>query len=50
MYGTMARINHYDDGRLQRSEIDLDRDGFLETVRTFDRYGEVVSSETRRRN
>jgi hypothetical protein len=45
-YGTVVRINTYALNRLQRAEIDLDRDGFRETARSFDRYGEVTSSET----
>lgn len=47
--GVMARINHYDDWRLARAEIDLDRDGFLETIRTFNRWGEIADTETRTR-
>ncbi len=48
MYGYVVRIDHYDTHRLVRSEIDLDRNGFRETVRTFDRYGEIVETEARR--
>jgi hypothetical protein len=49
-YGTVAVVNHYDAGRLVRAEVDLDRDGFLETLRTVDRFGEVTKTETRRPN
>jgi hypothetical protein len=45
-YGWVVRINHYADLRLERSEIDLDRNRSLETVRVYDAFGEVVS-ETR---
>lgn len=45
--GRLARVNHYDTETLQRAELDLDRDGFLETVRTFDRFGEITGTETR---
>jgi len=47
--GVLARVNYYAGLRLTRSEIDLDRDGFLETVRSFDPFGEVVDAETRPR-
>lgn len=47
-YGQVVRIDHFSPFQLERAEIDLDRDGFLETVRTFDRFGEIVSTETRR--
>lgn len=47
--GTIARINHYDAFRIVRAELDLDHDGFLETEQTFDRYGLVTSTRTRRR-
>lgn len=42
-YGWVVRINHYADLRLQRSEIDLDRNRSLETVRVYDRFGEIVT-------
>ncbi len=45
--GQVARINHYENLRLHDTEIDADRDGFLETLRTYDRFGEVLSIETR---
>lgn len=46
--GVMARVDYVGEGGfIERAEIDLDRDGFLETVRTFDRYGEITATETR---
>jgi hypothetical protein len=48
-YGHAVRIDHYGPFHLERSEIDLDRDGFLETIRTYDRYGEVIETTTRTR-
>lgn len=48
--GRLARINYYEDFQLARSESDLDGDGFLETVRTYDDVGETVSTEMRRPN
>lgn len=44
--GRIVRVNHYASLRLERAEIDLDRDGSLETVRSFDPFGEVTA-ETR---
>lgn len=49
VYGHVVRIDHFGDFHLERAEIDLDRDGFLETVRAFDRFGEIVRTETRER-
>ena len=46
-YGHVVRIDHYGPFHLERSEADLDRDGFLETIRNYDRYGEVTESATR---
>ena len=46
-YGHVVRIDHYGPFLLERSELDLDRDGFLETVRTYDRFGEVTETTTR---
>lgn len=46
-YGTVAVVNNYVHGRLRRAEVDLDRDGFRETLRTFDRFGEITRTETR---
>lgn len=43
--GLLIRTNYLERGLVTRSEIDLDRDGFQETRRTFDRFGEVVASE-----
>ena len=48
-YGHVVRIDHYGPFHLERSELDLDRDGSLETVRTYDRYGEVTETTTRSR-
>jgi hypothetical protein len=48
-YGFVVRINHYEAHQLSSSEVDLNRDGFLETVRTYDRFGEVSETETRSR-
>lgn len=45
--GRLARVNFYANLRLERAEIDLDRDGFLETIRGFDEFGEITSTETR---
>lgn len=45
----LLRIDYYNNLRLDRVEIDLDRDGFLETVRTIDPIGEVTATETRAR-
>ena len=45
----VVRFNHYRNGLLDRAEIDLNRDGFAETLRTFDRFGEITSEETRQR-
>ncbi|MGQ0532932.1 MAG: putative signal transducing protein [Caulobacteraceae bacterium] len=47
--GRVARVNHYENLRLSRSESDLDGDGFLETVRTYDELGEISGTETRQR-
>jgi Putative prokaryotic signal transducing protein len=47
LHGHVVRVNHYNAFRLQRSEIDLDRNGSLETLRTFDRFGEVTSTQMR---
>lgn len=46
-FGHVVRIDHYGAFRLERSELDLDRDGFLETVRYYDRFLEVTRTETR---
>jgi Putative prokaryotic signal transducing protein len=45
--GQVARVNYYDNHLMYQSEIDVNRDGFLETLRTFDRYGEITTTETR---
>jgi hypothetical protein len=45
--GRVARVEYYADLRLARSESDLDGDGFLETVRTYDALGEISATETR---
>jgi Putative prokaryotic signal transducing protein len=45
----IVRVNYYNGHLLSRAEIDTDRDGFLETVRTFDRFGEVTKTELRER-
>ncbi len=47
--GRVARVNHYVGGFVQYAEFDENRDGFLETVRTYDRYGGVLSTQTRTR-
>lgn len=47
--GRIVRTEYFEDFRLIRSEHDLDRDGFAETVRTYDRFGEIVSTDTRTR-
>lgn len=39
----------YEGLRLSRSEHDLDGDGFAETLRTYDAFGEISGTETRRR-
>ncbi|MBC7770474.1 MAG: DUF2007 domain-containing protein [Phycisphaerales bacterium] len=49
-YGHVARIDHYGPYRLERSEVDLDRDGFLETLRVYDRFGEIERTEQRTPN
>lgn len=41
--------NYWDEPWLTRSESDLDGDGFLETLRTYDARGEITSTETRQR-
>ena len=43
--GRLVRTNYIEHGLVTRSEIDLDRDGFQETRRIFDHFGEVVTSE-----
>jgi hypothetical protein len=43
--GLLVRTNYLEHGVVTRSEIDLDRDGFQETRRTFDRFGELVATE-----
>lgn len=43
--GRLVRTNYFERGLMTRSDIDLDRDGFLETRRTLDRYGEVVTND-----
>jgi len=45
--GRVARANYYENFLLSRSESDLDGDGFLETVRTYDALGEIARTETR---
>jgi hypothetical protein len=45
--GQVARVNYYANLRLERSESDLDGDGFLETVRTYNDLGEITATETR---
>lgn len=47
--GRIARVNYYENFLLARSETDLDGDGFLETVRTYDERGEITATETRPR-
>jgi hypothetical protein len=42
-----ARVNYYENLRLTRSESDLNGDGFLETVRSYNDLGEVTATETR---
>lgn len=49
VYGHVVRIDHLGPFFLERSEIDLDRDGFLEMLRTYDRFGEITNTETRAR-
>lgn len=46
----LIRVNFYNNLLLARAEVDLDRDGFLETVRTIDATGEITSTETRTRS
>jgi hypothetical protein len=43
--GRLVRTNYFEGSLVMRSEIDMDRDGFLETRRRFDRFGEIVASE-----
>ena len=43
--GLLVRTNYFERDVMTRSDIDLDRDGFQETRRTFDRFGELVTSE-----
>lgn len=45
----VVRTDFYQNLVLVRAEIDLDRDGFAETLRSFDRFGEITSEETRQR-
>ncbi len=45
--GRVARVNYFEDFRVARSESDLDGDGFLETVRSYDELGEMTGTETR---
>lgn len=40
---------YYERLRLARSEHDLDGDGFAETLRTYDAFGEISATETRQR-
>lgn len=47
--GRVARVEYFNGFRMTQSEHDLDRDGFAETVRRYDDFGEIVSSETRAR-
>ncbi|HCK84333.1 MAG TPA: hypothetical protein DHW63_07410 [Hyphomonadaceae bacterium] len=47
--GHIARVNHFVNMRLVRSESDLNGDGFLETTRTYDALSEVTRTETRSR-
>lgn len=44
-----VRVDHYNNLRLDRAEIDADRDGFFETIRTIDQFGEITATETRTR-
>lgn len=44
--GTVVRVNNYLHHRLASADIDLDRDGFRETRRTFDNFGEIIRTET----
>jgi hypothetical protein len=46
-YGHVVRIDHFGPFHVERAEVDLDRDGFLETVRTYDRFGEIADTEMR---
>lgn len=45
--GRVARIDHFENFRIHDSELDRDRDGFLETLLAFDRVGDVTSTTTR---
>lgn len=45
--GGIARVNYYANFLLNRSESDLDGDGFTETVRSYNELGEVTATETR---
>jgi hypothetical protein len=47
--GTIVRVDTYAGLLLRSADLDLDRDGFLETRRTFDDFGEIVRTETLRR-
>lgn len=47
--GQIARIEYFNDFRMTQSEHDLNRDGFTETERHYDDFGEVVRSEIRAR-
>lgn len=40
---------YYEGLRLSRSEHDLDGDGFAETLRSYDGFGEITATETRAR-
>ncbi|MEQ1816970.1 MAG: DUF2007 domain-containing protein [Terricaulis sp.] len=45
----VVATNFYEGLRLSRSEHDLDGDGFAETLRTYDAFGEIAGTETRLR-
>lgn len=47
--GRVAATLFYEGLRLSRSEHDLDQDGFAETLRTYDAFGEISATETRQR-
>lgn len=48
--GGVVRVNYYANFLLNRSESDLDGDGFAETVRTYNEAGEITATETRSQN
>lgn len=43
--GAVVRVDTYENLRLVSADLDLDRDGFRETRRYFDRFGEITRTE-----